>query len=83
MIKKFKKKPVVVEAIRLNKDNEMDVLSFIGFNTLTQTFDSGVIIPTLEGNMLANYGDWIIKGIKGEFYHCKHEIFIETYESCD
>lgn len=42
--------------------------------------DDGIIIPTLEGNMLANYGDYVIKGLKGEFYPCKPEIFAMKYE---
>ena len=76
---KFRKKPVVIEAFKLE------------FNTISQSeisewcngkkgLDGGVIIPTLEGNMVANTGDWIIKGVNGEFYPCKPDIFEKTYE---
>lgn len=43
--------------------------------------DFGIVILTLEGDMLANSGDWIIKGVKGEFYPCKPDIFEQTYEA--
>lgn len=43
----------------------------------------GITIPTLEGNMLCRRFDWIIKGIKGEFYPIKNDIFLETYEKVD
>lgn len=42
--------------------------------------DNGLIINTLEGNMKANVGDYIIKGLKGEFYPCKPDVFHEKYE---
>ena len=42
----------------------------------------GIIIPTLEGDMIAQWGDYIIKGVKGEFYPCKPDIFEMTYEKC-
>jgi len=43
----------------------------------------GIDIPTLEGDMLASKGDWIIKGVKGEFYPCKPDIFELTYEKVE
>ena len=55
----FRKKPVVIEAIR--------------------TYEP-VVIETLEGDMQAQAGDWIIKGVKGELYPCKDDIFRQTYE---
>lgn len=42
--------------------------------------DAGLVIPTLEGDMLALHGDWIIKGVKREFYPCKNDIFEATYD---
>lgn len=45
-----------------------------------QQTNDGLVIHTLEGDMLADYGDWIIKGVKGEFYPCKPDIFEATYE---
>lgn len=93
-IKKFKKKPVVIEAYQwrdgfntcpFEPDNE-DVTG-MEFDGLTQlcdqcqfTLESHRIIYTLEGRMKACPGDWIIKGVKGELYPCKPEIFNQTYE---
>lgn len=81
---KYRKKPVVIEAIRIsNNDKEIeDFLQpangyWVGKNSLNQLY---VEIKTLEGTMRADNGDWIIKGVKGEFYPCKHDIFEETYE---
>ena len=58
----FRKKPVVIEAERLDKP---------------------VVIETLEGDMQANAGDWLIKGVRGEFYPCKDDIFRQTDEPVD
>lgn len=78
MIQKFRKKPVVIEAIQLTKDNYDEVCNFIGVNFCKK--DNGLIIFTLEGNMRAKVGDFIIKGVNGEFYPCKPDIFFQTYE---
>lgn len=83
MIKKYRKKPVVIEAIKLTKDNIIDVLTFCnncGNIIASNEDDMGLSILTLEGTMLANIGDYIIKGVKGEFYPCKPDIFMQTYE---
>ena len=75
---KFRKKPVVIEAISWTEDNDKEIQRFIG--------DFGIVkgryveIGTLEGLMVAAPGDWIIKGIKKEFYPCKPDIFEATYE---
>lgn len=86
MAKKYKKKPVVIEAMQLTKDNVVDVLSFCnstGNIVASNEDDMGISILTLEGTMLATTGDYIIKGIKGEFYPCKADIFEQTYEEVD
>ncbi|HEL1668187.1 TPA: hypothetical protein U1405_000020 [Streptococcus suis] len=75
---KYKKKPVVIEAIRFTGSNYEEIREFIGKNTLCS--DLSIVIPTLEGNMVAQKGDYIIKGVHGEFYPCKPDIFNETYE---
>ncbi|MFB5623347.1 MAG: hypothetical protein ACE5RP_00300 [Nitrosopumilus sp.] len=85
MIKKFKKKPVVIEAIQWNGNNNEEVVDFIGWDNLNAEFkenesDVNFSISTLKGDMKVSMGDWVIKGIKGEFYTCKPEIFEETYE---
>jgi len=80
---KFRKKPVVIDAWEF--DGRLDFSKTLpkeikdhGHIRLTQ--DGKLRIPTLEGDMFANTGDWIIKGIQGEFYPCKPDIFKKTYE---
>jgi len=85
-MKKYRKKPVVVEAIRLGRDCFDEVCKFVGEDNLGDgtSLEEGVVtISTLEGEMDARLGDWIIKGIKGEFYPCKPDIFGATYESAE
>ena len=75
-MKKYRKKPVVIEAIQYNGDNYNEILNFTGNKSLLSLKQSNeIIINTLEGNMIASIGDYIIKGIKGEFYPCKPDIF--------
>ena len=73
------KKPVTVEAVQWTGDNFVEIDQFI--TVLHETFpkDGIVKIPTLEGEMTASLGDWIIKGVNGEFYPCKPDIFEKTY----
>lgn len=83
MDNKYRKKPVIIEAIQLKRDNAFKCLEFAaksGCLETTQTLDEGIIIPTLEGNHLARYSDYIIKGVNEEFYPCKPDIFEKTYE---
>lgn len=72
---KYRKKPVVIEAIQWNGDNFGEVAMFCKKIKVAYTH-----IETLEGDMLASKGDYIIKGVKGEFYPCKPDIFEATYE---
>jgi hypothetical protein len=84
----FVKKPVIVEAIRFDGENWAEVQKFAadgpmgtGMEAMFTRDDVHYIrIMTLEGTMEADPGDWIIKGIQGEFYPCKPDIFEETYE---
>lgn len=76
---KFRKKPVVVDAILWTGENWQDISDFVGDKLFRDTKNI-VIIKTLEGSMRADIGDWVIKGIKGEFYPCKPDIFETTYE---
>jgi hypothetical protein len=80
---KFRKKPVVIEAIQWD-GNAATANRFLGEAYGTDweyaVHSNNILIPTLEGLMLGNVGDWIIKGIKGEFYPCKPDIFAATYE---
>jgi hypothetical protein len=86
MNNKYRKKPVVVEAIQFI-DVFSDVFVFVSekdhFEFPVYVTDSGdkvLRIKTLEGEMAANKGDWIIRGVNGEFYPCKPDIFQKTYE---
>lgn len=88
---KYRKKPVVIEAVRWDGDSET-ANKFIGERYTVDWqyqlsgadgYEHSILIPTLEGNMLCNVGDWIIKGIKGEFYPCKNDIFEQSYELVD
>jgi hypothetical protein len=82
---KFRKKPVVIEAFKfLGPFSRDEMFTEWGFpfsdDSLYDEKTNILIIKTLEGNHYANIGDWIIKGVKGEFYPCKPDIFEETYE---
>lgn len=80
---KYRKKPVVIDAWQLTKENvEAGIPDWIDLDTV-HIFDGGVLfaeIVTLEGVMQASEGDYIIKGVQGEFYACKPDIFEQTYE---
>jgi hypothetical protein len=81
---KFRKKPVVIEAVQWNGKNIEEVKSFFGLDAEWSYDDLMPLeIYTLEGTMEAAVGDWIIKGIKGEFYPCKPDIFEATYEPAE
>jgi hypothetical protein len=80
----YRKKPVVIEAIQL-EDLEvytlMSIQHLVGLGKdIFEVKGDGLIIKTLEGDMRASIGDWIIKGVQGELYPCKPDIFEKTYE---
>ena len=77
---KYRKKPVVIEAIQYIGDNYIEIRDFTNGEARTNTCYDYLTIPTLEGNHKASVGDWVIKGIQGEFYPVKPDIFEETYE---
>ena len=82
----FRKKPVVISAVRWDGDSGT-ANAFIGedyFKDWEYAPDgAALLIPTLEGTMRAEVGDWIIRGVKGEFYPCKPDIFEATYEAVE
>ena len=91
-MKKFRKKPVVIEAIQYTGHNGYELERW----TARKAIESPVLEPTdynpegcylqiatLEGTHTATPGDWIIKGVKGEFYPCKPDIFAATYEAVE
>lgn len=81
-IKRYIKKPIPIEALQISNNLE-EIQAFLGENTtFTLSIDSQditVIIYSFEGDMTAHFGDYIIKGIKGEFYPCRKDIFEESY----
>ena len=83
---KFRKKPVVIDAIQFLGDdkNVIECMDFCQSITKeTYRANNTLTIPTLEGKMICSKGDWIIKGVNGEFYPCKPDIFEKTYEKVD
>ena len=79
--RKYRKRPIVIEAIQFINANFDEVESFVGGDA--EFREGRLLVATLEGPLWASPGDWIIKGIKGEFYHCSPDIFEETYEAVD
>lgn len=81
--RKFRKRPVVIEAIRWDGADSTAGAIFLWAGEAVMREGSALIIPTLEGSMRARIGDWIIKGVAGEFYPCDPDIFAKTYEPTD
>ena len=89
---KFRKKPVVIDAIQFTNYNIADVKAFCGNKINIQSYErtcgylpSGhnileAMVKTQKGEMLVRENDWIIKGVKGEFYACAPDVFKESYE---
>ncbi|MEK4882582.1 MULTISPECIES: hypothetical protein [Paenibacillus] len=94
---KFRKKPVEIEAVQFTGDNAFEIYGFMDKPVVLKTrqdherWDNferyiksdGLKIYTLEGAMIASPGDFIIRGVKGEFYPCKPDIFVATYEAVE
>lgn len=87
MTTKYRKKPVVIEARQfLNDGSSYDLIHWIneGQHAIGREFarwhNNEIIVPTLEGQHIASPGDWIIRGVAGEHYPCKPDIFAATYE---
>lgn len=79
MIKRYKKKPVVIEAIQYTRKNTEECVKFCGKDFICFN-DNEILIKTLEGQYKVSLGDYIIKGVKGEVYPCKPDIFEMTYD---
>ena len=88
-MQKFVKKPVVIEAIQFTTNNEPNdvemnrIVDWINAESdmrISSHNGTSIFINTLEGEMRAECGDWIIKGVKGEFYPCKPDVFEKTYD---
>ena len=78
---RFRKKPVVIEAVQFTGKNQDEIIRFGGKDVGFFGRVSELRIRTLEGMMHVSTGDWVIRGVKGEIYPCKPEIFAETYEA--
>ena len=91
---KFRKKPVVINAAQITEDGakalyelvdgcpDVDIVRGHALSDIPNKVIS-VHVRTLEGTMIGNLGDWLIRGVKGEFYPCKSDIFAATYEVAD
>jgi hypothetical protein len=79
---KYRKKPIEIEARQLTKENGPELWEWADSKPFYDPDGtvSGLSIYTLEGRMKAEFGDWVIKGVQGEFYPCKPDIFDATYE---
>ena len=96
---KFRKKPVVIDAVQLSWKTWSEVCEFVGDDvspdnparnvaTFSETCGEQepfieLTIPTLEGDHVAKHGDWIIRGVNNELYPCKPDIFRKTYEAAE
>jgi hypothetical protein len=84
MIKQYRKKPIVIEAVQYTglPGAASDIIHWILSNKFTARYhdDNTIVIDTLEGSMTVQPYDFVIKGVKGEFYPCKSDIFETTYE---
>ena len=78
MIRYYKKKPVTVAAVKWNGINLQEIREFTNNEAMIK--NDVLIIPTLEGTMTVEIGSYIIRGIKGEYYPCRGDIFEDTYE---
>jgi hypothetical protein len=94
MIKKYMKKPVVIKALQWDGMNTSEILAFAKSDAYFVYHDTAweaqagpvmaeLYIKTLEGDMHANKGDYIIQGVRGEFYPCAKDIFEETYDEVE
>ena len=94
---KYKKKPVVIDAVQWTGKNRREMFDFLTQDTfknetmeisdkhfyIDRHNDGGLVIKTLEGEHLATIGDYIIRGVQGEYYPCKEDIFLQTYEKVE
>ncbi len=85
---KFRKKPVVIEAMQFDGSNAEVLVEAFQFSaslmrSVEGSSDPLLTVATLEGNMVVSIGDWVIRGVKGELYPCKPDIFEATYEAAE
>jgi hypothetical protein len=79
-VAQYKKKPVIIDAVQYRSNSDTDEVTKFTEGKFIRNPNGLPYVKTLEGNMTVNNGDYIIKGVKGEFYPCKPDIFEMTYE---
>ena len=79
---KFRTKPCEIEAIKWTGENLTEIMRFVKNESAIIT-NGVLIIKTLEGDMVASTGDYIIRGLRGEYYPCKPDVFQKKYEPCE
>lgn len=77
---KYRRKPIIIEAVQFNGTNHHQLADWSSEAVQLTDKDTIMLIKTLEGDMIATVGDYIVKGIKGEFYAVKPDIFFELHE---
>lgn len=83
-MKRYRKKPLVIDAVQWNgRDDNARLRDFAGAAVRFYPTQQEPEIPTPEGDMFVSRGDWVIKGVKGEFYPCKPDVFAATYEPAE
>ena len=80
---RYRKKPVEVEAVRFTGENADEIGHFAGFNAFKAGREGALKIKTLEGVMTVSPGDYVIRGVQGEHYPCKPDIFEQTYDAVE
>lgn len=80
---KYIKKPIPINAVQWTGYNKAEIIEFTQNRCWFTNNKISIIIPTLEGDMGAMNGDYIIRGVDGEFYPCRRDIFEKTYEKID
>ena len=79
---KYRKKPVIVEAMQFTGKNHNEIIKFVD-NSCRKCLPNRIVISTLEGITSALISDFIIRGVRGEFYSCKLDVFEETYQKVE
>jgi hypothetical protein len=77
---RYRTKPVEIEAVQWLGDNLDEIADFVGDDPRVRFNEFGLYIFTLEGRMYATVGDYIIRGLRGEYYPCKPDVFVKKYE---
>jgi hypothetical protein len=88
---RYRKKPVIIDAIQYTENSRDRIVNWLGSNCYSTAIGEdgeeyelqNIRIRTLEGELMVSIDDWVIKGVKGEFYPCKPDIFEATYEKVD